>query len=328
MRTLPRSNPLCASAPLRFLLLIIALCAACGRSPRTTHNSAEGSRSDLRIVSLSPAISRTLVDLNLDDRIVGRTQFCSSIDQNIPVVGSLLDLDYERLLKLEPTHVLVQPSLTQGVEPRLRELAKEHGWTLGEFPALNTTDDIEELVLALPELLFADGTHERQDAAARAAELTTRMAEALKPAGDGAWKGSTLLVAGTEPVFVFAKQTYLDDVLTALGGTNAASHATGWVELSLEDVVRLNPEAIILVRERPLDASSEPRPLGSGERASATAVRTALGALVDLPIAAVENNRLTVLAHPDAMLPSTGVIGVAEALREVLEELGRAEATE
>jgi ABC-type Fe3+-hydroxamate transport system substrate-binding protein len=90
-------------------------------------------------------------------------------------------------------------------------------------------------------------------------------------------------------------------MLIALGGTNAA-HVTGWAELSLEDVIRLDPAAIIVVRETPPegDAISAAGPLGH------------------LDIAAVRDGRLAVLVHPDVNLPSTGVIGVAEALRSVV----------
>jgi ABC-type Fe3+-hydroxamate transport system substrate-binding protein len=308
---------------MRLLLSVLTFLAfaACERSSPFSTDSKD----ELRIVSLSPAISRTLVDFDLGDRIVGRTPFCASLDQSIPVVGSLLDLDYERLLKLDPTHVLVQPSLAQGIEPRLRELAASNGWTIGEFKSLNTIDDVEAMILALPALLFADGTPARRDAAARAADLVTQIANALTPAGDDAWKGTTLLVAGIDPVFVFGRETYLSDVLAALGGTNAA-HVTGWAELSLEDIVRLDPEAIILVRETAAHAaSSEPRPQGSGERDDAPALAAALGPLAELPIRAVNDGRVAVLAHADANLPSSGVVGVAGALREILISLEQVE---
>lgn len=285
------------------MLAILLLSSACERSA----SDAVDSDGELRIVSLSPAISRTLVDFDLEDSIVGRTPFCASIDPAIPVVGSLLDVDYERLIKLEPTHVLVQPSLATGVEPRLRELAASNGWALGEFPGLNTIDDVEEMILALPALLYPGDTEARQRTAARAAQITTNIANALKPAGEDAWKGPTLLVAGIDPVFVFGTGTYLHDVLTALGGTNVA-HVEGWAELSLEDVIRLDPGAIILVRELPVTNGG---------------VKNALGPLAGLPVRAVEDDRLAVLAHPDANLPSSGVIGVTEALRDVLLELNQ-----
>jgi len=286
-------------------IVLVALALTMTSCERPSARSAANADDDtLRIVSLSPAISRTLVDFELDERIVGRTQFCASIDPSVPVVGSLLDLDYERVLKLRPTHVLVQPSLAQGVDPRLRELAESHGWVIGEFPGLNDIDDVDAMILKLPELLFADTSDARRDAAARAAEISTNIAAALRPDLQSPWHGGTLLVASVDPVLVFGTQTYLGDVLTALGGVNAAG-SPGWSELSLEDIVRLDPEAIVLVRERAVEGD----------------VRSAAGPLASLPIRAVREDRIAALVHPDVNLPSSGVIGVAHALREVLNEL-------
>jgi ABC-type hemin transport system substrate-binding protein len=93
-----------------------------------------------------------------------------------------------------------------------------------------------------------------------------------------------------------------------LGAVNAVD-ATGWVVLSLEDVVRINPQAVILV------AGSES---GIGRSPGA-----ALEALSRLKIEAARRGRIIVLDHPDAMLPSSGVAGLATAMRELLTVMAR-----
>lgn len=295
------------------MLAVLCVLVACEPGRKTTNTPGSGTLEDVRIVSLSPAISRTLIDFGFEDRIVGRTPFCASLDQSIPVVGSLLDLDYERLLQLNPTHVLVQPSLAKGVEPKLRDLATRHGWILGEFPGLNTIDDVEAMILQLPGLICGGLDDDvRNKASSKAAELSVLIADALTPVGPEAWHGTTLLVESVDPVLVFGNETYLSDLLTALGGDNAA-HVNGWAELSLEDVTRLDPEAIILVREKPI--------------AGDDALREA-GPLAGLSIRAVRDGRIAALVHPDVNLPSSGVIGVASALRDVLMELGYARPAE
>ncbi|MCA9290710.1 MAG: hypothetical protein KDA25_06255, partial [Phycisphaerales bacterium] len=77
----------------------------CGEAPTTT-TPRPGA---VRVVSLSPAISSTLRDLGLDPLVVGRTPWCDALDPDVPVVGTLLDVDAERLARLRPTHILVQP---------------------------------------------------------------------------------------------------------------------------------------------------------------------------------------------------------------------------
>jgi ABC-type Fe3+-hydroxamate transport system substrate-binding protein len=106
-------------------------------------------------------------------------------------------------------------------------------------------------------------------------------------------------------VWVFGQGTYLHDILAAMGGTNAVS-AQGWAQLSLEDVVRLDPEAIIIVRD---SAARDGDPL------------EAAGPLRKLETTARRRGRIAVLWHPDAKLPSSGVVGVAKEMRRVLETL-------
>ncbi|MHC4141213.1 MAG: ABC transporter substrate-binding protein [Planctomycetota bacterium] len=298
---MPRST-LNAGALLIGTVVWVAICG-CGPSDETASPGSETAKTP-RIVSLSPALSRTLLDLGLGDLIVGRSAFCASLPQEIPVVGNLYEVDYERLIRLEPTHVLVQPPSASGPDPQLERLGGRHGWTIAHW-TINSIDDIERVIRDLPGVLYADRPDRQALVAGRAAEMLNEIAAALTPPGDGGWRGRTLLVSDTEPVWVFGHGTYLHDILTAMGGANAVG-AQGWVQLSLEDVGRLDPEAIIIVRDR---GSSDLDPL------------EAAGPLRKLDTTARRRHRVAVLWHPDAKLPSSGVVGVAQEMRRVLEAL-------
>ncbi len=262
-------------------------------------------------MSLSPAVSRTLLDFGMGDHIVGRSPWCASLDQAIPVAGDLYTVDYERLIRLRATHVLVQPPASTGLDPALQRLAAEHGWIIGQW-TFNTLDDIKQMVANLPAVLYPVDAPARARTTARAAELLARIDTALSPplssAGQAAaLSGRTLLVADIEPVvIVFGHGTYLHEALAALGGENATA-ARGWAELSLEDVLRLDPGTIVLVRDRgPADVD----PL------------EAAGPLAALDTTARRLGRITVLWHPDAKLPSSAVADVVQELRRVLLRLG------
>ncbi len=261
-----------------------------------------------RIASLSPAISRTLVDLGLGDRLVGRSRFCRAVDPAVPVVGDLTSVDYEILTRLKPTHVLLQPPLA-GLDPELAHLARAQGWTLGIWPSLNSIDDIEKLLSELPGKLFPEPSAAYRDTRRRAAELLHSIEAALRPDGSTLFQGRTLILSGLEPIMAFGHDTYMHDILTRLGARNSTK-ARGWIQLSFEDVVRLDPEAVVLV----LDT----------EPTGAPAPSRVLRPLAALHIAAVREQRLRILAHPDALLPSSGVVGVADAMRDVLQQLSGA----
>lgn len=65
---------------------------------------------DPRIVSLVPSLTELLFDLDLADRVVGRTGFCihpRGRVHAIPKVGGTKDVDIERVRALAPTHLVV-----------------------------------------------------------------------------------------------------------------------------------------------------------------------------------------------------------------------------
>lgn len=291
------------------LVMLVAVCCAavvicvngCGEKANQDINDRRNAAQAIRIVSFSPAISRTLIDFGLQDRIVGRTTYCDFLPEEVPVVGDLHSVNYERLIELDPTHVLLQPS-SAGVDRRLTQLGQERGWTIAAWPGIDQIDDIEQLVRELPGVLCQGRSDDEEEMARTAAELTNRIAASLAPGDAPLWRGRTLIVHSTQPVRVFGRGTYLNDVLTRLGASNAVE-AEGWKELSLEDVLRLNPEAIIIIRP--------------GE-ADWTDAMEAAGALGRLEIDAVRNRRVALLTHPDALLPSTGIIKVAGELRTIM----------
>jgi len=289
----------------------------------TTHaqNSSSKAGAKLRIVSLSPAITRTLVDFGLHERLVGRSRFCESVEQSITVVGDLHNINYERLIRLQPTHVLVQ-SAKAGIDPELQRLASAHQWTVQDWP-LASLDDIKRMVRELPEVFATQDRARNEALQSRAHALLARMNDVLdrdpsrsdddhkKASGSsdaGIWTDRTLIVNATDPVMVFGTGTYLHDVLTALGGENAID-AEGWVTLSIEDVVRLEPQAIIIVQP--------------GAEPSVTYEDVA-GPLADIDVPAARNGRVAVLRHDDALLPSSAVIDIAETLRTILHRFASA----
>jgi len=261
-----------------------------------------------RIVSLSPAITRTLVDFGLAGDIVGRSRFCTAVDERVPVVGDLFEIDYERLVRLRPTAVLIQPTAADGVPAQLSALATQHGWHLGDW-RFDSIDEVRRAIGQLPFVLFPEAGPRRDRADASARRLLDQIEAALTPGPEPSFAGPTLLLVSVEPVPMAAGPgSYLDDLLVALGGTNAVS-ARGWPQLSLEDVVRLDPQAIVVVRDHgPADVD----PI------------EAAGAVATLDTAARRDGRIAALVHPDAMLPSSGLIGVAGAMRATLEGLADA----
>lgn len=233
-----------------------ALCGgACG-----DHAPANAPRSvlqPLRIVSLSPAVTECVVELGLGGRMSGRTPWCESAPPDVPVVGTLLDVDAEALVRSAPTMVLVQPP-AQGVDPSLATLAARHGWTMHAW-RINGLDDARAVMGGLADAVAAadpaigGGVHERHDS--WCAMLDAALVPL--PAGSKARDSSVLVMAGGLEGIAFGRGTYIDDALSRLGVRNALDRP-GYPSLSVEDLVRIEPSAIVVIGGSDAAAASRP----------------------------------------------------------------------
>ena len=75
-------------------VLFVLFCSSCS-------SESEPQVSGARIVSLSPSITASLIDMGVGEHLVGRSAFCEKGVASIPVVGDLYTVDYERLLRLK-----------------------------------------------------------------------------------------------------------------------------------------------------------------------------------------------------------------------------------
>ena len=93
------------------LLIMLVTIGGCDRNGTATNKDSQQNRADsqIRIVSLSTALTRIAVDPGCGDLIVGRTRFCKSVDSAIPVIGDHFAQDFESLVRVRPTPILIQP---------------------------------------------------------------------------------------------------------------------------------------------------------------------------------------------------------------------------
>jgi iron complex transport system substrate-binding protein len=282
--------------------------SAAAAPPFTGRTGPVRAIADLRIVSLSPAMSQVLVDLGLGERIVGRTPFCDALPREIPVVGSLLDVDYERLLLLAPTHLVVQPAAS-GTDPELERLALAHDWVLIE-QGLDRLEDVATFVEGLPDGLRIEAEegseaagevralHERARAATAQVRALVRAPSPMTHAAPV----RTLLLVGTDPPTAAGRATFVDEMLIAAGGINAVE-VEGYPELTLEAIVGLDPERILVLREVAMGAND---------------VNLLLAPLRSTATRAARDKAVGLFIDPSVMLPSTQAPAVVERLRRVL----------
>ncbi|MEO1584064.1 MAG: hypothetical protein AAFR96_05755 [Planctomycetota bacterium] len=294
---------------LTVMLAVAVLLVGCGEAHRSGDSGAQ--TDDLpRIVSLSPAASVMLRDAGLGDRIVGRHGWDSVLDPELPVAGDQTGIDYERLIGLRPTHVVIEWG-ARDLPARLRETARERSIELVEIDTL-TLDDIassaERVVSAF------------EDASPIDTGALVRMRDP-KPA----WGSVLLVVAATPTVDCLGPGSAHHELLIAGGFTPAIASGAPWVTMSVEDAITLDPACIVVVQPREqaaLDENTLDEDTLDEDAAPADLAIAAIGSLARTDIRAIALGRVVLIDDPLGLIPSTNMSSFADELWVALDALG------
>lgn len=198
-------------------------------------------RAQARIVSTSPSITETLYALGLGPQVVGVTTFCSFPKDALskPKIGTFLEPDYERILQLRPSLVLVIKN-PAGVTTRLRAL----GLRADELDM----DNIQTVLASIARIGQLTGA---ESTARRLAESLRRDLDAVRSAAARKNRTSVLFLAGRAPgtlqsMVGAGPGTFLDELLRLAGGVNMlAASPIQYPKVSLEQILAADPGVII-----------------------------------------------------------------------------------
>jgi ABC-type Fe3+-hydroxamate transport system substrate-binding protein len=261
-----------------------------------SQKSAVGSGKQ-RLVSLSPAITETVFAIGAGPELVGVSDYCNYPDaaKKLPRTGTALTPNYEAIVRLSPSMILCEAAAST---PK-RELG-----ALGVtkfLPWLSLED-----IVSSTRLLGAFTSH-AAEADVLASRLWDGLAVAEVPTGP---RVLVVLGEGTgklSEIYFIKKNSIHGAALRAAGARNAvAEDVPGVPRLSIEELLRLDPDAIIVLVAPTPDAPSEAQ------------VERDYGALE--PLTAVKNKRVSVLKSAEAFANGPRILTLAEHLRQ---EVGR-----
>ena len=276
------------------LVALLALLLAFA-GPESSKSSAP---SGDRIVSLSPALTETLFAIGAGDRIVGVSDYCNypKAASERPKTGTSITPRYETIVSLAPS-VIVTEAVVNARPQELRRLAP----TL-ELPWLTLTD----VVSGTRRLGQLAGRAEAANALAD--RLSTRLS--TQPPSDAP---RVLLVLGygadtLDQVWFIRPNSIHGAALRAAGGRNAIAHdVVGQPRLSLERVIELDPDAVIVL------VNSEAVPV---QRIEAQWQRLT-------SLAAVKQGRVAALVAPEAFANGPRILALVDRLSARLKAWSR-----
>jgi iron complex transport system substrate-binding protein len=194
-----------------------------------------------RLVSLAPSITETLYALGLGDRLVGDTDYCDYPPEARakPHVGAMLNPSLEKIVALKPDLVL-------GTDEANRRETADQLAHLG-IPLYGVTaHTVEETLQSLEDLgrildweqpteKLVTGLRARVEAVAKRAQPPERP--------------KVLFVVWYRPLITAGKQTFLADAIRRAGGVSISDDLRGeWPHMSLEEVLKRNPDVILFPR--------------------------------------------------------------------------------
>jgi ABC-type Fe3+-hydroxamate transport system substrate-binding protein len=193
-----------------------------------------------RIISLVPSQTELLVDLGLKERLVGITRFCihpAGITDEIKVVGGTKKIVRDRLYELQPDLIICnKEENTPEIVAFCDQIAPTY------ISDVNTLEQAREMIIDLGTLT---GTSFKAKSMAR----NIKMRFDGMPARE---KKRALYLIWKDPYMGVGEDTFIDDIMSKSGFENALESSNRYPELTLNAMVKLQPDVIFL--------SSEPFP--------------------------------------------------------------------
>jgi ABC-type Fe3+-hydroxamate transport system substrate-binding protein len=218
--------------------IAIAFTLSCGRHGGNGQGTAPRAGG---YVSLSPAVSEELFLFGVGDHLVGNTTYCKypRAARSVRKVGNLMQVNFEEIKGMQPSIVFVSEITPPDVVHRLKTL----GLRVEVFKTEQNVDDVERNVSRLAK---AVGRETR--AKKILADMRRNLARVRSRAPRNARTPRVFIEVGAKPLVTAGRDTFLDELVRLAGGSNIAHDAkSGFANFSREEVVRRNPDVILLV---------------------------------------------------------------------------------
>lgn len=193
------------------------------------------------IVSLQPSTTEISFALGLGDKIIGVSDFCNYPAEvlDIEKVGAQ-DMNVELILTQLPDLALVQSYHYQNYPDILNQFV-EAGINVVVVGSASSFADVYQTFELIGSVTGAT---------LQAEEIITDMQERLAAIKEKAEavtekKKVWVEVSPAPDIFTTGKGTFMHEMLESIQAINAAGEQEGWVKLTEEEIVQLNPDVII-----------------------------------------------------------------------------------
>lgn len=217
------------------LFLLLSTVFACKNS--TTNNYTSTDKNKLRIISLAPSITEELIDLGVQDQIVGATSYCSiSKDNDELIIGSAIEVNEEKILLLKPD-IVFATSLTKQTTI---DILKNNSIKVHLMKKASSFEAICENFKDLGKQI------EKENEAIISINKAKKSIEELRESIPKLeYKPKVLFQISANPIATVIPNTFMNDYITYSGCENIFSDLDKFV-VNRESVLVRNPDVIFI----------------------------------------------------------------------------------
>ncbi len=255
----------------------------------------------MRLISICPSNTELLAYLGLTDKIIAVDDFSDwpKEIQNLPRLGSDLNIDMDKVEQLKPDLVIASLSVP-GMERNIEQLEKRNIPHIVLNP--NSLEDIYQ------DMLLVGKKMNIEEEANRVASKFLADIEALKQANQEKNRGRIYWEWWPKPIFTPGQTNWLTNISEIVGGENCFSdYKKASVQTTWEEVVQKNPDHICMVWVGVQENKMKLEAITKREKAN--------------EINAVQKNNLYILEESLFCRPSPRVIEGIKKLSKTLREL-------
>ncbi len=267
-----------------------------------------------RVVSLAPNLTEIVFALRDGDHLAGDTDYCDFPAEAVrkPHVGGPVNPNLEEIVSLKPDLVLATKSINR------RETVDALD-RIGVPVYVTDPHSVEEMIASVEHLGSALGAE--KEGALLAEDLRARLAD-LDRRLSGAAPRRVLFVVWTDPLISVGRDTFIADALRRAGGRSVVDTKAEWPHVSLEEIVRLQPQVLVFASahagdtQRDIDALRT-RPgwenLAAMQHGNVVVISDAINRPAPRMVDAIE--RLARALHPEVFASRVAPSGAGFSLR-------------
>lgn len=191
----------------------------------------------LRIISLGPALTEELFLLGAGDKIVGVTLYCHKPDKAMKIekVSTAINVNIEKIVSLRPDLVVA----TSLISPKNIEMLEKLGIRVVVFRAAESFKDLCNQFAELGRLAG------KENEAKNILEEVQKKVDAVRKSVEGFVKPRMIIQIGARPLWIAAKDSFMNDFIEFAGGENLGPQGTNG-HISREKILELDPEIIFI----------------------------------------------------------------------------------